>query len=307
MHWTLPRPLRHAPDATRGGEGWPFVPNRWVVVRIAGGEAKSEPVKVWIVCSDAPNGSSPFVSTEGGVPTGTKVGKSVVMTASLTGADLPVAAAPVLKAVGPGSATFAVFTPGVRDVFALHDDLQRDDGTTIAKGTFTYHVAGWYAAPVQDPLAEVEWEPPREDGASVDRTFGFVVWLGAAPAPTRMLVHAMRSGVAWDSTANNPKATKYPENVPQEVRVAVGNTAVDALAALVRLSGDPTTEQTRADLLEAFQYGLLDAFETPASSVVLDREIRRHWYPPGPAGRCGRSCSPSRPGRRRSRRPLPRR
>jgi hypothetical protein len=297
LHWTLPRPLRHAPDGSQGGASWPYVPNRWVVVRIAGGAAAGESIKAWIVASDAPAGTSPFVTSADGVtPQATTIGTTHVMTASLTSADLPTAQQPVLRAVGPGSATFSVFAPGVRDVFALHDDMKRDDGSTIGAGTFTYHVSGWYAAPVTDPLASVEWDGPDEDGVSVDRTFGFAVYLSGAAAPTRMLVSAMSSAVAWTLEGDNPAADNYPSDVPSQVSVAVGNTAIDALAALVRLTADPDTAATTADLLEAFQYGALDAFDQPGSSVVLDRAIRDHWFGASPAGIRWTVVNPEPPG-----------
>jgi hypothetical protein len=288
LHWTLPRPLRHGRhDTDAGATTFPWVPNRWVVVRIQQSPASGGAVKAWIVESDymAEDGSSPFVSPEGldaqGLPQPTRIGRSLLLTPTLT--ELSTTEAPFLTAVGPGTASFTTYAPGVTDVFAFYDQVYEDDEeTAIENGTFTYHVAGWYSNPSWDPLAGARWAPSSDTpGASVDDTLGFLAYLGGAAPPTSMLVHALVSGVPWQRGADNPPAPSYPVDVPTTVKVAIGNTALDALAAIVRLDRD---SQTEANLLEAFGYGLLDRFDRPGSAAELDMAIREHWFGASPGG-----------------------
>ena len=65
-----------------------------------------------------------------------------------------------------------------------------------------------------------------------------------------------------------------------DVTLAVGNTSVDALAAIVSAKHGAA----EGAVLQAFQYGALDAYDQPASATVLDRAIRRHWFGSAPGG-----------------------
>jgi hypothetical protein len=277
LHWTLPRPLRHAAETPADGDAWPLVPNRWCVVRIASGKAVAMGTKAWIVCSDAPEGTSPFVtSSDGATPEQTSIGSSHLLTPTLKSSDLKAADQPVLRAVGPGNPTFASFVPGVRDVFALYDDLKDEDGNLIPEVTFTYHVAGWYVSPNPDPLATAEWKPADENGVSVEETFGFGVHLDGAPPPTWMLVHAQVAGVAWNRSIKTPPSTRQPTDVPSQVEVAIGNTSVDALAALLRLKSNQGG--AIADVLEAFANGELATYDEPGGAVARERAGRERWF-----------------------------
>jgi hypothetical protein len=55
LHWTLPSGLRHGVGNLKGEVKFPFVPNRWLVVRTQSGESQAgaSPVSAWIVLSDA--------------------------------------------------------------------------------------------------------------------------------------------------------------------------------------------------------------------------------------------------------------
>jgi hypothetical protein len=162
-------------------------------------------------------------------------------------------------------------------VFAFRDDVTGDDDKTpLDNGDFTYSVAGWYSD--DDPLARVHWaelDDADRKGAIADDRFGFVVYAAVAAAPAWMLAHALVSHVQWDGGETNPDAAGYPDDVPAKVRVALGNTAVDALAAIVEQERGSSAE---AALLEAFQYGLIDQLDTPGSAETLDIAIRRQWY-----------------------------
>lgn len=295
LHWTLPRPLRQgAHDQDTGETSFPYVPNRWLVVRIQNAEPPG-PVLAWVVESDyldPSDGSSAFISPDSSpaaLPTITKVGRSYQFDASVT--DLGSAPTPFLTAVGPGSAHFSIFSPGVENVFAFFDNVQ-----DISDGTFTYHVAGWYSNQTFDPLGNVTWNPVGnpDEGLFTDATFGFAAYLGTQPAPTTMLVHGLVSGVQWDRDADNPPPASYPTDTRNNLKVAIGNTGLDALAALVQWAnpGNPG----EGSLLRAFGYGLLDRFDAPGSADEIDMAIREHWFAASPSGTLWTVVAPEVPG-----------
>ena len=276
VHWLIPRPLRHAPEAA-----FPLVPNRWLVVRVG----TSGSAAAWVILSDrlGDGGASPYVAAPAGsnpVPVPTSIGHCLTLADYL--AAPPASATPFLQAVRPGDATFTLFAPAARNVFAFHDPM-----TDVAKGTFAYHVVGWYSE--DDPIAGVKWKAatsPGAAGAWVDQAFGFQAWSDEMPAPRSMLVHALLTGVSWDPGAQDGLA--IPDHVQDDVTLAVGNTAVDALAAIV--SARHGTGE--ASILQAFQYSALDAYDQPSSATVLDRAIRRHWFDSAPGGTVWRVVPP---------------
>jgi hypothetical protein len=112
LHWTLPRPLRHGTATSDGAAPeFPFVPNRWVVVRTGADGA----VKAWVLESDHvhgpdDDGGSPFVDPErpaaNGLPQPVRIGRSQRLDAV---AQLDQGGSAFLRAVGPGNATFSVY------------------------------------------------------------------------------------------------------------------------------------------------------------------------------------------------------
>ncbi len=292
LHWTLPRDLRHGTHQEDGSTDFPLVPNRWLVVRVQGGATAAQAVKAWILesdyCADCADpttpATSPFVNPyaldSNGIPQPTCLGRAIPFTPALT--SLPVQAQPFLRAVGPGSVTFATFSPGVQNVFAFYDDVSDASGTPIDAATFSYYVAGWFSSPTYDPLGGTTWSPnPDVAGTYANDTFEWYVYAASATLPQQMLVHSLVSSVPWDRCADNPPAANYPTDIANTVKVAVANTAIDALSALVRLDRN---NQTEADLLEAFQYNLLDQFDLPGSSELLNIAIRQHWFGASPGG-----------------------
>ena len=81
---------------------------------------------------------------------------------------------------------------------------------------------------------------------------------GAAP-PTVTTVAGFVHRVNWDRHNDVDMGDTYPKNISESVRVSVGNTAIDALAGLVREQAlaagvDRDHAILEADLLEAFLY-----------------------------------------------------
>lgn len=294
LHWTLPKALRHGIHKDDGGTEFPVVPNRWLVVRVQAG-APNNAIKAWVLESDylsppdgSAEGTSPYVDPrtvgQDGLPQATAIGRALLLKDFV---ESPTPATPFLKAVAPTSAIFTVFSPGVENVFSLYDDVSDDAKTAIAKGEFSYHVTGWYSDPSHDPINDPNLEWVLNDGqynlqwnestpsSVTQHAFDWHVLASAANLPKKMLTHALLSGICWDRDSDNVPAENYPADVQNKVRVAIGNTAIDALAGIVRLDQN---NQTEADLWEAFQYDLLEMFDQPGSAEAVNIGIREHWF-----------------------------
>lgn len=290
--WTLPAALRHGTHV-QGKLEFPLVPNRWLVVRMAGAAAARK-ATAWVVESDCP-------STDSDSATLYLVDPEIVQawlkssdprrntkdssTVRLIGTHAPLAGWTergidqlFLRAVAPGNPMFTAYQPNVRDIFSFHD---RPSGDGIDQGTLSYLVAGWYSNPAEDPLGRWSLD---ELGWNVDPK---------SPGVTRTFCHAMVHGVDWD------RGGKVPPNAPQQItnlHVAIGNTTADAFKALVeRQIQDRATEDPQvadllkrvpgvADLLEAFQYDLLGSLDQPGGEALLQQRIHAAWFGSNPGG-----------------------
>ncbi len=275
---------------------FPLVPNRWLVVRY-GPPAKPNdprPTKTWLLTSDTIDNSgtgSPFVNpvpTRPGAIEPTSVGAAITPLAAWTGeagstADL------FLRAVGPGDATFHAYQPGVQNVFSLYDDLDADLARTVS---FTYLVVGWYSDAAQDPLHGriSEWgggcRPTRTPWADADEwqalmdELAWAVEGTQAPLPDTSVYHGLVYDVDW----NNVSAPKWKGNEVSDMTVAVGNTAVDAMAALLEHQTGGTAGELEAQALEAFQHGYLHKLDEPDGAAQLELEIHRATFGTAPGG-----------------------
>ena len=93
----------------------------------------------------------------------------------------------------------------------------------------------------------------------------------------RWLAWGIYSGLAWgiDWDLNGPAQNNTPP--PGGVQVAVGNTATDALTALIAAQAEGNQE-IDAELLEALQYGLLPAYDQPDAQFELQQQIQQSWF-----------------------------
>ena len=174
------------------------------------------------------------------------------------------AGAPVpLRAVGPGGPAFAAYYPDSRSVFGFHDtfgDLAGADLANIAL-TASYIVSGWHSHASDDPLqtaafkdalgkataanaaapASKQVTAPQVAAGAVQGLYRWV-YDPTVGTPTRCLYGGQLAGLAWDTTGNKPSGgdPKFPkcflQPLPNDptVRVAVGNSAPGAMAALVK-------------------------------------------------------------------------
>jgi len=178
LMWTLPAALRHGTQkqAGSGAVEFPFVPNRWLVIRILTQPGAPAAATSWIVESDAlDDGTSPYLDAN---MTATQVGaKRDADTWTEPGAK----GAPFLRAVAPGNPAFAAFQPHNENVFSIKDDLNGIDS-----GTLDYFVAGWYAGD-GDPLG--------------DRALDSLNWDAPDPAHPLSVFHI---SLPYDSPPGNP-------------------------------------------------------------------------------------------------------
>jgi hypothetical protein len=244
-----------APTVSVAGSGaidFPFVPDRWLVARFAPGATPdaAHEITAWVLESDFLDpqaGSNSFVDPSPAQPgpvAATRIGRSTPLAQWIEPGPPK---APFLRAVGPGDPTFSAFVPNVQDVFAFHDDT-----AGLPSGTaLTYLVAGWYADPAADPLhgqasygPDGPWQQlpagqltPTDPAAvlmvALDWEVAFPTGSPPATPPDQTLCHGMLYGVEWQTETVPQRAQCCPTSISKNVRVAVGNTAIDALAALV--------------------------------------------------------------------------
>jgi YVTN family beta-propeller protein len=255
---------------------FPLVPNRWLVVRFWPDAALDDPRRAtaWVLESDyvlpeqqraGDERYAPFVNpfpTRPDMLEPTTIGRATAL--DEWPGEVATPGRLFLRAIGPGDPTFAAWVPGLQNVFAFHDTVKDLPGTA----TLTYLVAGWYSDPAADPLAGAKassWSALLQD----------LAWTAgkADPPPQQCLFHGMIHSVAWP-----PDAGEGDEHTPRSV--AVGNTAIDALAALIA-SQDPGAD---AQLFEAFQYNLLDTLDQPGGEVALGQQIHQAWFGARPGG-----------------------
>jgi hypothetical protein len=274
LHWTLPSALTHGTGQPDGSTAFPLLPNRWIVVRLTSSPGSTAPqtMNAWIVESDynsAADGSTAWVDPAS-TPTAmtfTRIGRSVAVAAW---AGEP-GGTPFLTATGIADVTFTAYQPGLTNVFGFYDPM-----SGVAEGAVvTYQVAGWYSTPAADPLAT---KTPAELNWNV---------LGAVAGqalPTLSVYHGLIDDLTWQNTSLPPRVDPDATSM----QVGVGNTSIDALAAILATNAaasDPDVDVKELTIkLEAFQYGLLETLSAPDATAQLELAIRDAWFGATPGG-----------------------
>lgn len=270
VHWELPHILRQGAQGNSGGMQFPLVPNRWLVVRYSG-PLTNRSVVAWVVQSDALGnstpitGGSPFINPTADTLQPTWVGQVV----GLSNWNEPNPPALFLTAVAPGNNMFAAFQPYCQSVFSMFDPL---DGVA-AQDTLSYLVAGWYSDPAADIIGQ--WQ---SDGSSFQAFLDQAGWTLAAPSADTAS-YGIYSGLAWgiEWDLNGPAQNNTP--APGAIQVALGNTTVDALTALIAAQAQAAGRgEIDAEVLEALQYGLLPAYDQPDAQFELQQQIEQGWF-----------------------------
>jgi hypothetical protein len=320
LHWALPDALthgarKHADESHPGSPQdpdpitFPAVPDRWLIVRLAAEGAGIPRCTVWVVHSDwwqhdpdgtvaqGPSGSA-FVDPHSPpeVPAGMPLKLPQVKLATLgktytleeweatTDAGGPT----FLRAVGPGNVAFAAYEPFVRDVFSFVDR----DVLKVDHATFSYLIAGWHADRLDDPMASVDPGNPSRTLAAVLAELGWAI-PGFDPdhppqPPDGTVYHATVLGVRWPASA--PPSGGVDTG---QVRVAIGNTAVDAFAALIEAEalalgkGDSKWQAagaSLAELVEAAMHDALGHYGAPGGSARIAQRIHEASFGSAPAG-----------------------
>ena len=276
LKWRLPDALTRGVAKDGAAPEFPCVPNRWLVVRYT--TLSHGAPTAWIIESDylwSNNPPKPANASQVGsmyvqpasatdnTPVGVRMGRSVQLAAGSTwtepGHSLK------LTAVAPGNPAFAYYQPACNNVFSLVDPLE---GHTPDPDTFSYQVFGWYSNAADDPLA---FDSKCDFACLLDK-LGWQRAKGTDQTATWSLMCGMVTGVTWQ-TATIPNGGTPPENPP--VSIAVGNTAIEALTALIAGQGGDAID---TDLLEAFQLDLIDVLDKPDPSALLSDAVHSSFF-----------------------------
>jgi hypothetical protein len=274
VKWRMPKAFTHGhQDSVAGNTVFPRVPNRWLVVR-RGGDLSDRQAAGWIVESDFqwPQNPSPYTIAEAAtVYLGTKPGTVPGTTTPVgiaIGRNFPLGSweesghSLGLTAVGPGNPSFAFYQPQNNNVFSFVDVLGDAPADTLS-----YLVLGWFSAATDDPLASAT----AESFATILADLGWTVPQGTDPATfaTRSLLCGSITGVDWQTATQPPGGA--PHGTP--VSIAVGNTGVEALTALVTAQAAAKGMAIDSELLEAFQLDLLAELDMPDGAALLAEKL----------------------------------
>ncbi len=264
LHWTLPHALRTGVQSNETGiTEYPLVPNRWLIVRYSGAHA-ARTATAWVVESDyldADNGTSSYIDpTSKDKLSVTLIGRKVDLSnwSEEKSDDL------FLTAIGAGSVTFSAYQPYNENVFSIHDPL-----TGVGDSTVSYMVAGWYSDASEDILAAVK---DQKGFTELLEKLNWKVDPQIEQLCSVSVYHGMCYGINWNQAGPLPSS-----NQPETATIAVGNTSIDALTALISKQAGSNTSIS-AELLEAFQYNLLPLLDQPNGPDLLYRAIHKAWF-----------------------------
>jgi len=309
LSWTLPQALRHGVQDPKTQEiSYPLVPNRWLILRLSGGQPRHS--TGWVLESDCPytEHAEPLTGVErtsmhltdpdtvqawkrssdpyrSGITLDPHSADPLV--ADL-GVPFPLAqgwteraATPMfLTAVAPGNPAFGAYLPHNVGVFSFIDDLvDLPDPQPLS-----YLVTGWYSDPAGDILAS--WPNRHPTAADPDPYQALLTELGwTVEGPqdgtraTRSLYRGSVLTVEWDPVQAPAADPLHQIHSSGRLQVSIGNTAEDAFLAMVsqRLvaAGHParTIQQLRA-----FLHGLLPLANEPNGDALVRRAIASQWF-----------------------------
>jgi hypothetical protein len=272
LHWVLPKGFRHGTYTAAGNTvNFPLAPNRWLIIR---GDDQLQ-WKAWMVESDYIDATATTgfnwmqMETNGSGTTAqqyipAKIGRTVALPdwTETNPATL------FLQAVAAGDAGFAAAYLHCKDVFGFYDDMS---GAT-AGSVFTYRVYGWFSDTAADPLSTCTDEDSFKAKLNeLSLSLPGVDTLTAVPAT--MLCHATVYGV--------PYGNKVSATIPSlsDISLGIGNTASEALGALLvgKIGGEQ--QPLAQKLLAAYQYQLLkDNGLQSAGLDVLEKERHQRTF-----------------------------
>jgi hypothetical protein len=257
LHWTLPAAFTHVrPSGDNKGSTLPPAPNRWLVMRLWEAKPGVLSQQSWVVESDfthPDDADAPWLQER------EDQGGKVHVEITRVGRKKPLEGwtergetngSPPFTAFAPGNLGFAAFYPSCQHVFGLHDPADDlSDGTVC-----TYLVAGWFSNKKADPLW-VDIARPGEEGLGPEKRWPLRMqqnqWSipnDSEFLPTAVTCYGSAPGIVW--RPNEGCSTAHL----QDVRVALGGSIVEALAALAKANG---AEDDRDRLVSELQLAAL--------------------------------------------------
>ncbi len=244
LHWTLPAAFTHVRPANDGnGSTLPLAPNRWLVMRTWETAPGTLSQRSWIVESDFTHpdeAAAPWLEERDGRVEITRLGRKVALETWTEQRR----ASGSLSAFAPGNLGFAAFYPSCRGVFGFHDEADDLPDGTIC----TYLVAGWFSEAASDPLSVGTAPKPEDLWSERMLQHRWTIPDRSAVRPTAVTCYGIAPGIEW-----TPDAPCSTGQLPG-VRVALGRSIIEALAALARTNG---TEADRDRLVSETQLAAL--------------------------------------------------
>lgn len=166
-------------------------------------------------------------------------------------------------------------------------------GSTGNDGTYTVDAGGAVWDQVNSHLTIPVTDASSMTSATAGGTAGGYIVPPGAPAlwPTQTLIHAWLYDVKWPKSTDLPvRRNSTPPEVANNVKLSIGNSAIDALGAMIvaeaRSDEGEDEQQAQADAaaLEAFQANLLPELDKAGGQAQLDKELRSKWFAPENGG-----------------------
>jgi hypothetical protein len=172
----------------------------------------------------------------------------------------------------------------------FYDDLS-DIQSSTETTAFSYVAIGWYSDPTADPVYGSQYGTSgwttAQQWLDLMANLNWAIPTGsdnlpATSLPKQSLCQGLIYGVQWQTQT-------LPDRVnsdPTLLQVAVGNSGIDAFAALIEAVGASQTPPVNipSDLIEAFQYNLLPLLDQSDGDAQLDLKVRRAWFGSSPGG-----------------------
>lgn len=286
LHWFLPESLIHGVKGEQDSEViYKKLPDRWIVTRVEIRRATSPERK--IVCRSFEVESN-FISAqrgpynEGSILVPTERGNKFLGRSGEYG-RLPASKAYVkeLTAAGYGEPGFYAYYPNCRNVFGFYDKM---DGVDEQSHLF-YHICGWYNRREQDPADGLS----GEDLADAMRQLGFefsrsvpkksALFWNPEGDGAALLFHGTCYGLAWRG-----KSAVYESGIPKGMpKIAIGNTSLEAFAALVA-NQTKRIKRKSERILNAFLGNLMEEWADLDGVIKVEERIHQDTLQPADGG-----------------------
>jgi hypothetical protein len=286
LHWALPDAL-----TKEGKEGFPAVPNRWLVRRSKSGNVD----KTWIVESDYLFPSNTVYqedsvtypdlqASEGGLRF-CYLGRKVLLDNWPIKDDKP-QYLDRLTAVGYGEPTFAAFYPNCRSVFGFHDSDAK------AEDKLQYDVIGWY---FQDQNSKIN---NADENCCLNEILQLIeneCTTDSKKTPLENLLNTLKDQLKWDTSIDdkdknssikevvficysrltfNTSSPPQPQTDDIKISLAVANTGTEALSAYLATTIDTNKKKLIENQLEALQ--LVETLSSQSLDIGAKFEELRH-------------------------------